>query len=313
MTRPRFAGALVAIAVVLAGCGEDGPPAVAATVAGVDIPSERVERLTAQWVDNEKRQAEAGGAAQEGSRDRKQAAKLVLGFVIRSAFLERLAAQMGITDTPTPLEALAPAEIPPAEFESAGWSRADFEQALRDTRLSKAISEKVFATVAVSDVELRQKYDRSAELFRQAWRADVRVAYFATADTARALQQRGLTGEAFDAVARELGAKQAGALGSVTPATPLPRPVLDVVAALPAGRTSDPVEGGGGYLVVVVDGREDRPAMTFEEVRPELVKLVEDERRQKLFYDWFNKRLAETEVDVASHYGKWDAASQLVS
>ena len=313
MTARRLAAVLVAGAVVLAGCGEDGPPAVAATVAGVDIPSDRIERLTAQWVDSQKRQAEAGGAAQDGPPDRKQTAKLVLGFVIRSAFLEHLATQMGIADTPTLLETLAPAEVPSDEFESAGWSRPDFEQALRDTRLAKAMSEQVFATVAVSDVELRQKYDRSADLFQQAWRADVRVAYFASADAARALQQRGLTGDAFDTAARELGAKQAGGIGSVTPATPLPAAVLGVVAGLPAGRTSDPVEGGGGYLIVVVDSREDRPAMTFEQAKPELVKVVEDERRQKLFYDWFNKRLAETEVDVASHYGKWDPASQLVS
>lgn len=40
----------VALAVVVAGCGDDGPPKVAATVSGADIPSERVERLTSQWV-----------------------------------------------------------------------------------------------------------------------------------------------------------------------------------------------------------------------------------------------------------------------
>jgi len=295
----------LAVAVMVAGCGDDGPPKVAATVSGVDITSERVERLTSQWVNAQTTQAP--------QLDRKDSAKLVLGFVIRSVYLEQIAAEMGVQDSPTALEQLAPEQVPAAEFESAGWSRADLEQSLRDARLSKAIGEKVFPKVAVSDVELRQKYERSASFFNQTWQTQARVAYFDTPEAAKTLKERRLTGTAFDAAARELGAKQAGSLGLVTPLTPLPQPVLDAVAGLSAGQTSDPVAGGGGYLVVVADSREDRAPTTFEEAKPALLKVLEDEQRQKLFYDWFNKRLAEAKVKVASHYGKWSAENQLVS
>jgi hypothetical protein len=41
--------------------------------------------------------------------------------------------------------------------------------------------------------------------------------------------------------------------------------------------------------------------------------VLEDEQRQTLFYDWFNKRLSEAPVKVSSHYGKWDRALQLVT
>jgi parvulin-like peptidyl-prolyl isomerase len=301
----RAVAVAVAVAVLVAGCGDDGPPKVAATVSGVDIASERVERLTSQWVNAQ--------TAQAAQLDRKDSAKLVLGFVIRSVYLEKIASEMGVQDNPTALEELAPEQVPAAEFESAGWSRADLEQSLRDARLSKAIGEKVFPKVAVSDVELRQKYERSASFFNQAWQTQARVAYFDTPEAAKALKERGLTGDAFDAAARELGAKQAGSLGLVTPLTPLPQPVLDAVAGLSAGQTSDPVAGGGGYLVVVADSREDRAPTTFEEAKPALLKVLEDEQRQKLFYDWFNKRLAEAPVKVSSHYGKWSAENQLVS
>ena len=298
-------------AVVVAGCGSDGPPKVAATVSGVDITSERVERLTSQWVKSESAQAaQSGGAG--GRLDRKVAAKQVLGFVIRSVFLEHMAAEMGIQDNPSALEALAPEQVPAAEFESAGWSRTDLEQSLRDARLSKAIGEKVFPKVAVSDVELRQKYDRSKDFFNQTWQAQARVAYFESPEPAKTLKDRRLVGEAFDAAARELGAKEAGSLGLVTPITPLPKPVLDAVAGLSAGQTSDPVPGGGGHLVLVADSRENRQPMTFEEAKPALLEVLEDEQRQKLFYDWFNKRLAEAKVKVSSHYGKWDRGHQLV-
>jgi hypothetical protein len=301
----------VAVAVMVAGCGDDGPPKVAATVSGVDVASERVERLTSQWVKTQTAQA-LQRAAPGGELDRKDAAKQVLGFVIRSVFLERMAAEMGIQDNPTALEALAPEQVPTAEFESAGWSRTDLEQSLRDARLSKAIGEKIFPKVAVSDVELRQKYDRSKDFFNQTWQTQARVAYFDTPEPAKTLKERRLVGEAFDTAAKELGAKQTGSLGLVTPITPLPQPVLDAVAGLATGQTSEPVAGGGGYLVVVADSRENRAPLTFEEAKPALLKVLEDEQRQKLFYDWFNKRLAEAPVKISSHYGKWDRQHQLV-
>jgi hypothetical protein len=302
-----------ALAVVVVGCGSDGPPKVAATVSGADIPSERVERLTDQWVKAQAAQALQNGASNAPQPERKESAKQVLGFIIRSVFLERIAADMGVQDNPSPLESVAAEQVPAAEYESAGWSKTDLEQSLRDARLSKAIGEKVFPKVAVSDVELRQKYDHNKDFFNQAWQSQARVAYFDTADPARALKERRLTGDAFDAAARELGARQSGSLGLVTPLTPLPQPVLDAIAGLAAGQTSDPVPGGGGYLVVVADSRQDQPPRTFEEAKPALLKVLEDEQRQKLFYDWFNKRLAEAPVKISSLYGKWDRDHQLVA
>jgi parvulin-like peptidyl-prolyl isomerase len=301
----------VALVVMVAGCGDDGPPKVAATVGSEDITSDRVERLTNQWV-----KAQTAKAAESGAPadiDREDAAKQVLGFVIRSVYLSQIAAEMNVTDNPTAVEELAAEQVPAAEYESAGWSKTDLEQSLRDARLSKSIGEKVFPKVAVSDLELRQKYERSKDFFNQTWQIQARVAYFDTPEPARTLKERSLTGEAFDAAARELGAKQAGSVGLVTPLTPLPQPVLDAVAGLSAGRTSAPVAGGSGYLVAVADSREDKAPVTFEEAKPSLLKVLEDEQRQKLFFDWFSKRLGEAKVKVSSHYGKWSAENQLVS
>ena len=303
--------AAVVLAVALAGCGDSGPPKVAATVGSEDILSDRVERLTDQWVDAQR--AKAAESGMPTNIDRDDAAKQVLGFVIRSVYLSQIAREMNVSDNPSALEELAPEQVPAAEYESAGWSKADLEQSLRDARLSKAIGEKVFPKVAVSDVELHQKYERSKDFFNQTWQIQARIAYFDTVGPAKTLQERRLTGEAFDAVAKELGAKQAGSVGLVTPLTPLPQPVLDAVAGLAAGRTSDPVAGGSGYLVAVADSREDKPPVSFEEAKPSLLKVLEDEQRQKLFFDWFNKRLGEAKVKVSAHYGQWSAPNQLVS
>ena len=301
----------VAVAMVVAGCGDDGPPAVAATVGSEDITSDRVERLTNQWVKAQTAKAAESGAP--ANIDREDSAKQVLGFVIRSVYLSQIAAEMNVSDNPTAIEELAAEQVPAAEYESAGWSKTDLEQSLRDARLSRSIGEQVFPKVAVSDLELRQKYERSKDFFNQTWQTQARVAYFDTPEPAKTLKERRVTGEAFDAAARELGAKQAGSVGLVTPLTPLPQPVLDAVAGLSAGQTSEPVAGGSGYLVAVADSREDKAPVTFEEAKPSLLKVLEDEQRQKLFFDWFNKRLGEAKVKVSSHYGKWSAENQLVS
>ena len=47
----------VAVTVVLGACGSSGPPKVAATVVGSAIPSDRVERLTTQWINSQSNQA----------------------------------------------------------------------------------------------------------------------------------------------------------------------------------------------------------------------------------------------------------------
>jgi parvulin-like peptidyl-prolyl isomerase len=301
----------VVLVVVVAGCGDDGPPEVAATVGSEDITSDRVERLTNQWVKAQTAKAAESGAVAD--IDREDSAKQVLGFVIRSVYLSQIAAEMNVSDNPTAMEELAADQVPAAEYESAGWSKTDLEQSLRDARLSRSIGEKVFPKVAVSDLELRQKYERSKDFFNQTWQIQARVAYFDAPEPAKTLKERSLTGEAFDAAARELGAKQAGSVGLVTPLTPLPQPVLDAVAGLSAGQTSAPVAGGSGYLVAVADSREDKAPVTFEEAKPSLLKVLEDEQRQKLFFDWFSKRLGEAKVKVSSHYGKWSAENQLVS
>jgi hypothetical protein len=66
-------------------------------------------------------------------------------------------------------------------------------------------------------------------------------------------------------------------------------------------------------MVLVADTREDGAPITFEQAKPELTKVLEDEQRQHLFYDWFNKQLSDAQVEVAPYYGKWDRASRLVS
>jgi predicted aminopeptidase len=57
-----------------------------------------------------------------------------------------------------------------------------------------------------------------------------------------------------------------------------------------------------------VEQRQDLPALSFDEVRADLARSLEDQKRQELFNTWFAKKLASARVRVAGAYGDWDPA-----
>ena len=70
---------------------------------------------------------------------------------------------------------------------------------------------------------------------------------------------------------------------------------------------------GSSWFTVRVNQREDFAARSFEEVRPDVVALLTDQKRQSLFQDWFNRKLRAAPVRVEKYYGKWDPGTGTVS
>jgi peptidyl-prolyl cis-trans isomerase D len=115
------------------------------------------------------------------------------------------------------------------------------------------------------------------------------------ASTAAALQKaedairRIKSGESFDAVAREVSddpgsAANGGDLGFFTRG--IMTPVVDEAAfSLSPGEISEPVRSPFGYHVIEVLEIRPETATPLEEVRPELVKLLQDEDRNNIFYE----------------------------
>ena len=305
---PRFlATAAVAAGVLAAGCSGGPRPDVAAVVAGREIPAAEAETLADRYVSSQPGEQ----AADELGRD--EVTRLVLGYLIKMAYLEHLAADLGVDDRPSALEESAAAEVPAAEYQTAGWRPEDFDRSLRAGRLSKAIAEQVFPAVPVSEDELRARYEERAGALAQSWRAAVRMAYFTEEAQARELRARVGRGEPFAAAASALGAVEQGDLGLVTPASPLPEPLLDSIAGLAAGEASGPLSVGGLWGAALVEEREELPALSFEDVRGDLGRVVQDQRRQELFDVWFAKKLAAARVRVDGFYGKWDPDVQGVT
>jgi hypothetical protein len=62
-----------------------------------------------------------------------------------------------------------------------------------------------------------------------------------------------------------------------------------------------------------VESREELPALSFEDVRPDVERLAVDHKRQELFNTWFTKKLASAPVRVDGPYGDWDPSLQGVT
>ncbi len=115
------------------------------------------------------------------------------------------------------------------------------------------------------------------------------------ASTAAALQKaedairRIKGGEAFDAVAREVSddpgsAANGGDLGFFSRG--LMTPAFEEVAfSLPVGQLSEPVKSPFGYHVIEVLEIKPETSTPLEDVRPELVKALQDEDRNNIFYE----------------------------
>jgi hypothetical protein len=275
---------------------------VAAEVEGRTISARRTEQLAASLAKGDAMRGEVEG----GELSQRGVDQVVLAYLIRLTFLEHLAETMGVPDSSDPRERQAVGQLPTDAFTARGWTPNDLEAALKATRLSKALAQKVFPSPGVSEKDLREYYDRHADQFRNYWHAEARVAFFRAEDPARKLRPAVLGGQPFADAAHALGAEQEGSLGEVTPDAPLGPPILAAIAGLRPGQVSDPVAAGGGWFVVTVGQRVDTPARSFEDAQPDLRRLQEDDRRQDLFYAWLGKQLARAKVKVSSHYGRWN-------
>jgi len=293
----------LAVALVVIGCGGGGGPKVAAEVEGRPISARRTEQLAATLAKGDAMR----GEVEQGELSQRGVDQVVLAYLIRLTFLEHLADKMGVADAADPRERKAVGELPADAFAARGWTPNDLEAALKATRLSKALAQKVFPSPGVSEKDLREYYDHHADKFQHYWHAEARVAFFRAEEPARKLRPAVLGGQPFPAAAHALGAEQEGSLGEVTPDAPLGAPILQSIAGLAPGQVGDPVAAGGGWFVVTVNQRVDTPARSFDDARPELRKLQEDSRRQDLFYEWLGKQLARAKVKVSSHYGHWNS------
>ena len=172
----RLVVLLVVAGLVATGCSKSSkPPAVAAVVEGADIKSSDTLALLDAF---QHRQTPTSGDT-KGQLNRKELLRTILGYQIKVTFLEQLAKKQNVTvGSDNTIDAAAQA-VDPQAFSAFGLRQEDFARSLRAGRLSKAIAEKQFPDVTVSDTALHAEFDRRAGDPFRPWKAKIKEARFA--------------------------------------------------------------------------------------------------------------------------------------
>lgn len=304
--------ALAAGAVSLPACGGGrSEPEVAARVVGAEIDASETQALAAtlQQTESQNRPED------QDALDEREIERVVLAHQIRLVYLKQVAADYDVELKPDPRAEALVGAVSEQSYKAAGWRSAkDYARSIEASRLSKAIAEKLFPKVPIQEDELKRAYDQEAKrLSAPSWRAFAEVAYFQDEALANQLRLRvEQSGEPFLAAASSLGAAESGPI-EATSFSLLPPAILDALGEVPAPSIGPPILfAKKWYAVLNVKSREDLPGLQFADVRDDLARLLEDQKRQAMFDEWFGKRLSKAQVEVDRYYGKWEPSSQTV-
>jgi hypothetical protein len=301
--------AFLAAALTATGCGKSKPPATAAEVNGITVPSADVERLTTQYIS-----ASAGSTGQtlaEGAPltplARKTGRRYVLEYLVRLTLLKQLAQDNGVAAEPDNLLDKAVGVAPDSEFAHSAYTREDLRNGLLAGNVSKKLAEKLFPHVAVSDSDVEKHWETVKDRFKAGWSSTIRAAFLPTKAAAESLRQKVTAGAPFDDTATALGAAKAGSMGQVSSASEELSPDLkNLIGTLHNGELSPPAQAADGYLVFLCEQRQDTPERSLADVRGQVLAAAQDQKRQRLFADWLDEREKKAAVKVASFYGKWN-------
>jgi hypothetical protein len=302
----RAAGLATLLTVLPVGgaCRQSGP-SIAAVVEGTPVPASALSASTDAYL-----RSQAGKARLE-DMSRREVRKVVLTFQIKRAYLDRVAAEMGVT-VDTPDADLMSTLASGGAYRQAGFRAEDLVGAKRAGRLSAAIAAKLFPEVSITDADLERAYEERAAVFQQSWTVAGPLAVLRSKEAAEELRRRVAAGAEFAASARAVAAVEVGQV-QVTPLSPLPQGIIDAVEAIPTGRLSDPIQAGVLWAVLRADQRQHRGPISYDAARPQLTLYLADQKRQPLFADWFDTKLKAAQVRVDSAFGRWDPDTATVT
>jgi len=300
--------ALVLVGLGVACSGGSGPPTVAAHVGGETISSKKVSTLTSRYAHTPQ------GRDVVEKQGKKELERLILGFEIRLAALNQAAKMVGI-DMPESSSRQVLSELLQKDvrnsLQQAGYSMEDLETAAKGGWLSKAIAERLFPDVPITDKNLQDEFsDRQSE-FKPSWKIEAEIAVFPKPDSAEKFKVGLKQGQPFKETAKSMGAEQTASV-MITPTSRLPRPIIDRVASLKEGELSEPIWSESKSFILQVVHRTDIPGRTFEQVKTELVADASDAKRNELFQKWFDARIRKTHIQVSPYYGTWDPVMETV-
>ncbi len=305
--------AVVSSALLAVSCGGEeatGPPEVAAVVEGQEILATEVNALTDRYL------AAPASSGQTGSTipplERSAASRFVLNYLIRLSMLEVVAGEFDLEVEIDPGLELALESVSPEEFSQSNLTADDLRVAERAGDISQRVALALFPEVAVSEDEVRRIYEQESYRYESGWSATVHTAFFGSLAEAERVRSAAQDGASFLETAQAVGALESGSMGVVTSTSPLPPEVLEVIGSLDPGEVSEARQASIGWLLFFVESREEIVEVPYDVARLEILEVLADQERQRLFDDWFQQRLTQADVEVDGFYGLWNPQSGTV-
>lgn len=313
--RAGVAGAL-ALTLALAGCGGGGAPKIAADVEGIAITSADVDALYDIFASTGAGAADLQGV--DGVKvDPKQIRATALSYRIKIAFMDYLAQREGANVPADDSQDDVYDELAQiGSLKTTGYQGADLKVAARVEAISKAIAKKLLPDASVTREELQAAYDERKDIVSKSFRATTGVAFMDSPESAAALRKSLEKGTDFEAATDALNGTVAAQVVDINPISPIQPELIEQVRKLDPGKTSEPVRYDLGdvtvYTVLYQVKRTDLPALTLEQARPELTKIVVEHKQFLVFTDWLKKQYASAKITVDKYYGKWNPSFQAV-
>lgn len=310
---PGLVAAVVAVALLAASCGgeeETGPREVAAVVEGREILATEVNALTDRYL------SAPAPSGQTGSTipplERPVARRFVLNYLIRLTMLEIVAGEFDLAVEIDPELELALEAVSPEEFAESNLTADDLRVAERAGDISRRVALALFPEVAIAEDEVRRIHEQESFRYESGWSATVQTAFFDSIDSAGEVREATQGGTPFLEAAAALGALESGSMGVVTSTSPLPPDILEVIGSLRPGEVSETIPASIGWLLFFVETREEIGETPYDVARLEILAVLSDQERQRLFDDWFQQRLTQADVEVDDFYGRWNPQSGTV-
>ncbi len=305
--------AVVGLALLAASCGGEeatGPSDVAAVVEGREILAVEVNALTDRYLTAPATSGQTGSTIPP--LERPVALRFVLNYLIRLSMLEIVAGEFDLEVNIDPELELALEAVTPGEFAESNMTTDDLRVAERAGDISLRVALALFPEVAVAEDEVRRIYEQESGRYESGWSATVHTAFFGSLTEANRLRTATQDGGSFLETAQALGALESGSMGVVTSTSPLPPDILEAIGSLGPGEVSETIQASIGWLVFFVESREEIGQTPYDVARLEILAVLGDQERQRLFDDWFQQRLREADVEVDEFYGRWNPQSGTV-
>ena len=305
--------AVAGVALLAASCGDDeptGPSEVAAVVEGREILAAEVSALADRYLEAPATSGQTGSTIPP--LERSVALRFVLNYLIRLTMLEIVAGEFDLEVEVDPELELALEAVSPEEFAQSNLTADDLRVAERAGDISRRVAQALFPEVAIAEDEVRRIYELESGRYESGWSATVHTAFFGSLASAERLVSATRDGAPFLETAEALGALESGSMGVVTSTSPLPPDILEAIGSLGAGEVSETIQASIGWLLFFVESREAIGETPYEVARQEILEVLVDQERQRLFDDWFQQRLVQADVEVDGFFGRWHPQSGTV-